>query len=59
LRLLFKEFLNHSLCEENLSFYIEVKAFNANYLHLESLGKLDRPDAVRDTLAAAYGMYSV
>lgn len=56
LRLLFKEFLNHSLCEENLSFYIDVKAFNANYLHLESLGKLDRPDAVRDTLAAAYGM---
>ena len=59
LRLLFKEFLNHSLCEENLSFYIDVKAFNANYLHLQSLGKLDRTDAVRDTLAAAYGMYSL
>lgn len=57
LRLLFREFLRHSLCEENMSFYIDVKAFNSTYLHHVSIGKLERPEAVRDTLAAAYGTY--
>lgn len=55
LRLLFKEFLRYSLCEENLQFYIEVDEFTANYRQLEKLGRLDKPDAVRETLAAAYG----
>jgi hypothetical protein len=57
LRLLFREFLRSSLCEENLSFYLDVKAFNGTYVHHESIGKLERPEAVRDTLAAAYGMH--
>jgi hypothetical protein len=57
LRLLFREFLRQSLCEENLSFYVDVKAFNATYMLHDSIGKLERPEAVRDTLAAAYGMY--
>jgi GTPase-activating protein SST2 len=56
LRLLFKEFLRQSLCEENLSFYVEVDEFIANYRHFERNGRLDKAEAVRETLAAAYGM---
>ena len=55
LRLLFKEFLRQSLCEENLLFYMDVKAFTANYRLLEKNGKFERPESVRETLAAAYG----
>ncbi|KIW32744.1 hypothetical protein, variant [Cladophialophora immunda] len=55
LRLLFKEFLRQSLCEENLQFYFDVSDFTSNYRSLEKSGKLDRPEAVRETLAAAYG----
>lgn len=58
LRLLFKEFLRQSLCEENLHFYMDVRDFTANYRYLEKNGKLERPEAVRETLAAAYGKYS-
>lgn len=59
LRLLFKEFLRLSLCEENLSFYLDVKHFTSSYQALENNGRLDRPESVRDTLAAAYGMSSL
>jgi GTPase-activating protein SST2 len=55
LRLLFKEFLRQSLCEENLHFYVEVDEFIASYRQLDKAGRLDKPDAVRETLAAAYG----
>jgi hypothetical protein len=55
LRLLFKEFLRQSLCEENLQFYFDVSDFTSNYRALEKSGKLERPEAVRETLAAAYG----
>jgi len=58
LRLLFKEFLRQSLCEENFLFYIEVDEFTANYRHLEKNGRLEKPEAVRETLAAAYGLYN-
>ncbi|OQU95310.1 Regulator of G protein signaling domain-containing protein [Cladophialophora immunda] len=58
LRLLFKEFLRQSLCEENLQFYFDVSDFTSNYRSLEKSGKLDRPEAVRETLAAAYGLYN-
>jgi GTPase-activating protein SST2 len=58
LRLLFKEFLRQSLCEENLQFYFDVSDFTNNYRQLEKSGRLGRPDAVRETLAAAYGEYS-
>jgi GTPase-activating protein SST2 len=57
LRLLFKEFLRLSLCEENLHFYLDVREFTANYRALEKSGKLDRPEAVREALAAAYGTF--
>jgi GTPase-activating protein SST2 len=57
LRLLFREFLGKSLCEENLRFYLDVHEFTASYRHLEKQGKLEKPEAVRETLAAAYGKH--
>ena len=57
LRLLFREFLRHSLCEENLSFYLDVKEFTSNYRALEKSNALTRLDAVRETLAGAYGKW--
>jgi hypothetical protein len=56
LRLLFREFLRQSLCEENLTFYQDVKEFTTGYRQLENSGSLDRADSVQETLAAAYGM---
>jgi hypothetical protein len=58
LRLLFREFLRQSLCEENLQFYFDVHDFTTTYRQLEKAGRLDRPDAIRETLAAAYGLYN-
>jgi hypothetical protein len=55
LRLLFREFLRYSLCEENLSFYIDVSEFTANYRRQEKAGAFQKMDAVRETLASAYG----
>jgi hypothetical protein len=55
LRLLFREFLRQSLCEENLQFYFDVHDFTTNYRQLEKGGRLDKADAIRETLAAAYG----
>lgn len=57
LRLLFREFLRHSLCEENLSFYLDVTEFTSNYRALEKSNALTRLDAVRETLAGAYGKW--
>jgi GTPase-activating protein SST2 len=57
LRLLFREFLRYSLCEENLSFYVDVSEFTANYHRLEKAGAISKIDTVRETLAAAYGQY--
>ncbi|KAI5282183.1 hypothetical protein KEM54_002914, partial [Ascosphaera aggregata] len=36
LRLLFREFLSYSLCEENLSFYLDVSQFTRQYHEAES-----------------------
>ncbi|KAJ5604636.1 hypothetical protein N7510_009790 [Penicillium lagena] len=58
LRLLFREFLRYSLCEENLSFYIDVSEFTANYHKAEKIGTFNKVDSVRETLAAAYGLYN-
>jgi GTPase-activating protein SST2 len=58
LRLLFREFLRKSLCEENLSFYLDVKEFTGTYRALEENHAFARLDAVRETLAAAYGKSS-
>ncbi|KAJ5105591.1 hypothetical protein NUU61_002938 [Penicillium alfredii] len=58
LRLLFREFLRYSLCEENLSFYLDVSEFTANYHKAEKLGTFNKVDSIRETLAAAYGLYN-
>jgi hypothetical protein len=58
LRLLFREFLRYSLCEENLSFYLDVSEFTSNYHKAEKTGTFNKVDSVRETLAAAYGMIS-
>lgn len=52
LRLLYREFLRETLCEENLAFYLDVEEFNHNFHAID----LTKSDAVRETLAAAYGM---
>lgn len=57
LRLLFREFLRYSLCEENLSFYLDVSEFTANYHKAEKTGTFNKVDSVRETLAAAYGKF--
>ncbi|KAJ5444563.1 Developmental regulator flbA [Penicillium daleae] len=58
LRLLFREFLRYSLCEENLSFYLDVSEFTTNYHKAEKTGTFNKVDSVRETLAAAYGLYN-
>lgn len=55
LRLLFREFLRDTHCEENLSFYLEVRDFTKSYDNAEKGGLFNRPDAIRENLAAAYG----
>lgn len=60
LRLLFREFLRDTHCEENLSFYLEVRDFTKSYDTAERQGLFGRPDAIRENLAAAYGTpYSI
>lgn len=56
LRLLFREFLRDTHCEENLAFYIEVREFTRNFDHADRAKAFTRMDAIRETLAAAYGM---
>lgn len=51
LRLLYREFLRETVCEENLTFYLDVADFRKNFQAID----LSKPDAVRETLAAAYG----
>lgn len=57
LRLLFREFLRYSLCEENLTFYLDVSEFTSNYRKAEKVGTFERADSVKETMAAAYGQY--
>jgi len=54
LRLLFREYLRETVCEENLSFYLDVIEFDKNFKAIDG----SKPDAVRETLAAAYGLYN-
>ncbi len=56
LRLLFREFLRDTHCEENLAFYIEVREFTRSYDNAERAKAFTRLDAIRENLAAAYGM---
>lgn len=55
LRLLFREFLRDTHCEENLSFYLEVRDFTRAYDQSERAKLFSRLDAIRESLAAAYG----
>lgn len=55
LRLLFREFLRDTHCEENLAFYIEVREFTRSFDNAERAKAFTRLDAIRETLAAAYG----
>ena len=55
LRLLFREFLRDTHCEENLAFYLEVREFTKSYDNAERAKAFSRLDAIRESLAAAYG----
>ena len=57
LRLLFREFLRDTHCEENLAFYLEVREFTRSYDAAERAKAFTRLDAIRENLAAAYGKY--
>ena len=58
LRLLFREYLRDTHCEENLAFYLEVREFTKAYDNSERLKAFTRLDAIRESLAQAYGKSS-
>ena len=58
LRLLFREFLRDTHCEENLAFYLEVREFTRSYDTAERAKQFTRLDSIRENLAAAYGLYN-
>ena len=57
LRLLFREYLRDTHCEENLSFFLEVREFTKTYDISERAKAFTRLDAIRENLAAAYGTF--
>ena len=59
LRLLFREFLRHSMCEENLTFYQDAKEFCSTYRQFEMANRLESRDGVKEILGQAYGMILV
>lgn len=58
LRLLFREYLRETHCEENLAFYVDVQAFLADYEAAKKTGPTPRLDIIRETLASAYSMFT-
>lgn len=58
LRLLFREFLRDTHCEENLSFYLDVKEFLNTYTIAKKSQSPPRLEVIRETLAAAYSLYN-
>jgi hypothetical protein len=54
-RLLYREFLKETMCEENLSFYIDVQEFNSQYRAAVITTGDHKIETIRETLAAAYG----
>ncbi|KAI7425125.1 Developmental regulator [Hortaea werneckii] len=58
LRLLFREYLRETHCEENLAFYVEVRSFLAEYERAKRDTSLLRLDIIRETLALAYSLYN-
>ena len=59
LRLLFREFLRDTHCEENLAFYLEVREFTNSYDNADRAKAYNRLDAIRESLAAAYGEFAL
>ncbi|KAL5120119.1 hypothetical protein ACEQ8H_001944 [Pleosporales sp. CAS-2024a] len=57
-RLLYREFLKDTMCEENLSFYLEVQEFERQYRAAVSDKGDHKAETIRETLAAAYGLYN-
>jgi hypothetical protein len=57
-RLLYREFLKETMCEENLSFYLEVIDFTRQYNAATSEKGDNKVETIRETLAAAYGLYN-
>jgi hypothetical protein len=57
-RLLYREFLKETMCEENLSFYLEVKEFDRQYKAAIGEKGDNKVETIRETLAAAYGLYN-
>jgi hypothetical protein len=57
-RLLYREFLKETMCEENLSFYLEVKEFDRQYKAAIGDKGDSKVETIRETLAAAYGLYN-
>ncbi|KAH6639741.1 regulator of G protein signaling domain-containing protein [Boeremia exigua] len=57
-RLLYREFLKETMCEENLSFYLEVQEFNRQYRAATGDKGDNKVETIRETLAAAYGLYN-
>ncbi|OCK77816.1 RGS-domain-containing protein [Lepidopterella palustris CBS 459.81] len=57
-RLLFREFLKDSHCEENLSFYLEVKEFSQSYRAAKKSQPTPKVEVIRETLAGAYSLYN-
>ncbi|KAF2742465.1 RGS-domain-containing protein [Sporormia fimetaria CBS 119925] len=57
-RLLYREFLKETMCEENLSFYLEAQQFNRQYKEAMAGSGESKIDTIRETLAAAYGLYN-
>ncbi len=58
LRLLFREYLRETHCEENLAFYVEVKSFLTEYDRAKRSDSPPKQDLIRETLASAYSLYN-
>ncbi|KAI9709862.1 MAG: hypothetical protein M1812_007570 [Candelaria pacifica] len=58
LRLLFREYLRDTHCEENLSFYLDVVEFTTGYRQATRKNTAPKIDTIRETLASAYGLYN-
>ena len=58
LRLLFREYLRETHCEENLAFFVEVKTFLAEYELAKRNSTPPKLDVIRETLASAYSLYN-
>jgi GTPase-activating protein SST2 len=57
LRLLFREYLRDTHCEENMAFYLDVAEFTGAFQRETQNGKIPKVEQVRETLAAAYGKF--